>query len=121
MKKTEKAPRPMSSIVYVVLLPVRRSGKPPSDRRKCARCSSQVLQGWRSCGNLRRASAGAVSGRWLCGHSGLAAIVIAGAPGRQAHLHPAGGPVAGARKTRLFHEGLQQINGMSVLLLPIGR
>ena len=52
---------------------------------------------------------------------GLAAVIIASAPGGQAHLHPTGGPVAGARKARRFHEGLQQINGMAVLLLPIGR
>ena len=53
--------------------------------------------------------------------SGFKAVVIAGASGRQAYRYPAGCLVAGARKAGLFHEALDQINGMSVLLLPIGR
>ena len=52
---------------------------------------------------------------------GLAPIVIASASGGQAHRHPTGRMVAGAGKTRCFHERLQQIDGMAVLLLPIGR
>ena len=57
----------------------------------------------------------------LAGDSGFKTVVIAGAPGRQAYRYPTGCLVAGARKAGLFHEALDQINGVSVLPLPIGR
>src|SRR6266566_2337460 len=57
----------------------------------------------------------------FAGNSGFLAIVIAGAPGGQADLDPTGGPIAGARKTGLLDKALDQVDGMSVLLLPVRR
>lgn len=45
--------------------------------------------------------------------------VLAAASGRGAQVDPVGGPVTGSPKTRALHEGLDQLEAITVLSRPI--